>query len=261
MEMNTVRLKDRAAFVTGAGAGIGRATALRFSAEGAAVAVVDINGDKARETANEINEAGGYAIALAVDVSDKPGVDGAVEETVRAFDRLDILLSSAGIVYRTPFLEVTPEDWNRVLGINLTGTLFCGQAAARVMVERNYGRIINITSVSGQRGGTNRCAYGASKAAVVNLTETMAVELAPYDILVNAIAPGPIQVERTAHGPKQREAMLTRLAIKRYGTPPEVASAALYLASEECGYVTGHVLNVDGGFRSSGVIFAPEAAP
>ena len=256
-----MRLENRAALVTGAGAGIGRATALRFSAEGAAVAVVDINGDKARETAEEITEAGGRAIALAVDISDKSAVDAAVGETLGAFDRLVILVSSAGIVYRTPFLEVSPEDWNHVLAVNLTGTLFCGQAAARVMVERNYGRIINIASVSGQRGGTNRCAYGASKAAVVNLTETMAVELAPYDILVNAIAPGPIQVERTAHGPKQREAMLLRLAIKRYGIPSEVATAALFLASEECGYVTGHVLNVDGGFRSSGVIFEREAAP
>ncbi len=142
------------------------------------------------------------------------------------------------------------------MSINLDGTFLCGQAAARLM-RRKGGRIVNLTSVSGQQGGTGRAAYGASKAAIVNLTQTMALELAEYGILVNAIAPGPTQVERTAHGPAQTQAFLSRLAIKRYATPADIARAALFLVSDQNAYVTGHVLNVDGGFSAAGVMYDP----
>jgi 3-oxoacyl-[acyl-carrier protein] reductase len=254
-----VRLKDKVAVVTGAGAGIGKAVAIRFAAEGAAVTAIDINGEKVLATGAEISAAGGRVLALEGDSSNKALVDDAVEQTVKQFGRLDILVSNAGIVFRTPFLEVSLEDFNRIVHNNLNGVLLCGQAAARVMVEQKYGRIVNVTSISGQRGGTARCAYGASKAAIINLTETMAIELAPFNILVNAIAPGPTQVERTAHGPGQKEAFLSRMAMKRYGQPSDMAAAALFLASEECSFTTGHVLNVDGGFRSSGVMYDKEA--
>jgi 3-oxoacyl-[acyl-carrier protein] reductase len=247
------RLAGRIALVTGAGSGIGRAIALRFAAEGATVIATDVDEAKAQATALQ---AGGAATHFRMDVGDPDEVARVFGEVAKRHVRLDIQVSNAGITARTPFLEVSLDAFHAIMRINLYGVLLCGQAAARLMLA-DGGRIINITSVSGQQGGTGRAAYGASKAAIINLTQTMAIELAEHGILVNAIAPGPTQVERTAHGPAQRAAFLARLAIKRYAEPADIASAALFLASGDNSYITGHILNVDGGFRAAGVMYDP----
>lgn len=253
--MSGTRLRNKIAMITGAGAGIGRAAALRFAAEGAQVIAADIKADKAQETAALVSQAGGTAEAVELDVADAAAVERVYAQIAERHGRLDIQLSHAGVVYRTPFLTVTLDAFDRIMRTNLYGALLCGQAAARIMVKNGGGRIVNTASVSGQQGGTARAAYGASKAAIINLTQTMAMELAQYNILVNAVAPGSTQVERTAHGPAQRAAFLSRMAIKRYAAPADVAAAMLYLCSDDNQFVTGHVLNVDGGFMAAGVLY------
>ena len=248
------RLQDRVAIVTGAAKGIGRAIAERLAAEGAIVMVADVDDAKGREVADALGAGNGRAAFQHADVGNAASVIQMVQTTVERFGRLDIQVSNAGITNRAAFMEYPLDDWNHVLRVNLTGCFLCGQAAARAMKD-NGGRIVNISSVSGQAGGMGRAAYGASKAGIINLTQTMAMELAPHGITVNAIAPGPTQVERTAHGPAQRDAFMRRMAIKRYGKPSDIAAAAAYLASDDAGFVTGHVLNVDGGFHAAGVLF------
>jgi len=252
-----MRLKGRTAVITGAAAGIGRAVAERFAAEGAMVIAADLNAQGARDTEQRIVAAGGRAQAMTLDVGDANAVAGAYAEVERQHGRLDIQVSNAGITDRMPFLSMKLDKFERILRTNLIGTMLCGQAAARLMVKSGGGRIVNLTSVSGLQGGTGRSAYGASKAAIINLTQTMAMELAEHGILVNAIAPGPTQVERTAHGPAQRKAFLDRMAIQRYARPEEIAAAALFLCSDDASFVTGHVLNVDGGFSAAGVLYDP----
>lgn len=178
---------------------------------------------------------------------------------VRQYGRLDILVNNAGITTRAPFMDMTLDAWERILKVNLTGTMLCGQAAARVMAAAGGGSIINIASISGQRGGSGRAAYGASKAGVINLTAVMAVELGPLNIRVNAIAPGPTDVEQAHSTSAQRQATYARMALPRAATPVDIANAALFLASNESGMVTGHVLNVDGGFQTAGIIWPDES--
>lgn len=253
--MSGTRLQNKIVMITGAGAGIGRGAALRFADEGAHVIAADIKADKAAETAALVAQAGGKAEAVQLDVSDPLAVERVYAHIAARHGRLDIQLSHAGIVYRTPFLTVTLDAFDKIMRTNLYGVLLCGQAAARLMMKNGGGRIVNTSSVSGQQGGTGRAAYGASKAAIINLTQTMAMELAPHDILVNAVAPGSTQVARTAHGPAQREAFLSRMAIKRYAEPADVAAAMLFLCSDDNEFITGHVLNVDGGFMAAGVLY------
>lgn len=249
-----MRLKDTVAVVTGAGAGIGRAIALRFAAEGARLFVLDIEPAAAERTAGEIAAAGGRASALAADVGDPAAVARAYEAVAAAAGGLDIQVSAAGITSRAGLMEETVAGFDRIYRVNVIGTFLCGQAAARLMREKG-GRIVNFSSVSGQFGGAERSAYGASKAAVINLTRTMALELAGDGILVNAIAPGPTRVERTAHNPAQEAAFLRRMPLGRYALPQDIAGAALFLSSRDNSFVTGHVLNVDGGFASTGVMY------
>lgn len=252
-----MQFKNKIAVVTGGGAGIGRAIAERFAAERAIVVVADLDLSSARQTEAAIKSKGGTAHSLEIDVASESSVALAYEAVESRFGQLDIQISNAGITDRMPFLSMPLDKFERVLRVNLIGTLLCGQAAARIMSRHGGGRIVNLTSVSGQFGGTGRAAYGASKAAISNLTQTMAMELALHDILVNAIAPGPTQVKRTAHGPAQRQAFLRGMALQRYATPEEVAGAALFLCSGDASFITGHVLNVDGGFASSGIFYDP----
>jgi 3-oxoacyl-[acyl-carrier protein] reductase len=251
----TPRFERQVAFITGAARGIGRAMAERFAAEGATVVVADLNEAAGKQTVDAIEAAGGRSVFQTLDVTDDTGADAAVNATMDRFGRLDIHVNNAGIVNRASFLEYGLEAWHKVIDVNLTGTFICGQVAARAMAKLGRGRIINVSSVSGQLGGTGRVAYGASKAGIIGLTQTMAAELGPLGITVNAIAPGPTQVSRLAHGPKQRQAFLSRMALKKYALPSDIASAALFLASSDAGHITGHVLNVDGGFAAMGVLF------
>ena len=255
--MNAMRLSGKHALITGAGRGIGRAIARVFVREGAAVAVADIDANLARDAANELERQGGRAVAIEADVANPASIRAMIESVLSAFGRIDILVNNAGIGGNTPFLETSLEEWERILRVNLTGAFLVAQAAAREMVKAGGGRVINIASLSGQRGGTGRAAYGAAKAGLDLLTRVMAVELAEHGINVNSIAPGPIETEmaKFAHDAATRAAYERLVPMHRYGSPEEIADAALFLASDESRYVHGHTLNVDGGFRAAGLMF------
>ena len=184
-----------------------------------------------------------------------------VEEVTDRFGRIDILVHSAGIGIERPFLTTSSEDWQRVIDVDLTGTFHCCQAVARVMVGQRHGRIVTLASTAGVKGGTGRAAYGAAKGGVIALTKVMAVELAPYGITVNAVAPGAIETElvRSMHDVDTRRAYLDRIPMDRYGTPDEAAATAIFLCSDLASYVTGHILAVDGGFLAAGVVKSPAA--
>lgn len=248
------RLKDKVAIVTGAAHGIGEAIAIRLASEGAKVVIADVDQAAAQETVKTIESNNGLAIATAVDVSDRAQVDAMCALAVSTWGRVDIQVSNAGITDREPFLEMTDGLWERVLKTNLYGAFYCGQVAARQMVAQGGGgRIVHVASNSGIFGGRGRAAYGASKAGLVNLTQTMAIELAEHDILVNAVAPGATKT-RVTKGDFPPDTVMARSPIKRYGRPEEIAAVAAFLASDECSFTTGHVFCADGGFTVAGVM-------
>ena len=249
-----MELEGQVAIVTGAGRGIGEAIALHFAREGADIGCVDIDRGTASETAAAIRELGRTAVVEVADVSSPEQVAGAVSNVARELGRLDILVNNAGIEKRGPFLEITPEDWQRQLEVNLSGTFYCTQAAARVMTEQSYGRIVNLSSVAGLIGPIDLAAYGAAKAGIVGLTRAAALDLADYGITVNAIAPGPIETELML-GAWTAEALRERPqhgAIARFGTVEEIAHAAVFLASPGSGFITGVTIPIDGGAVAAG---------
>lgn len=247
-------LEGQVALITGSGRGIGKAIALRFAREGADIAVLDVHRERAEATAREVLSVGRRATVRVADVSDFQAVQAAVSEVAAELGRLDVLVNNAGIETRAPFLEIRPEDWRRQLDVNLSGTFYCTQAAAREMAPRGYGRIINLSSVAGLIGPIDLAAYGASKAGVIGLTRAAALDLADYGITVNAIAPGPIETELML-GAWTAEALRERPqhgAIARFGTVDEIAHTALFLAAPEAGFITGTTISVDGGAVAAG---------
>jgi len=247
-------LDGRVAIVTGGGQGIGKAIASRFAGEGADIGIIDVKAETARATAAEIQRLGRRAVAAVADVSSVEAVKAAVSEIVGELERLDVLVNNAGIEKRAAFLDITPEDWQRQLDVNLSGTFYCTQAAAREMAKRKYGRIINLSSVAGLIGPIDLAAYGAAKAGIIGLTRAAALDLADYGITVNAIAPGPIETDLML-GVWSAEALRERPqhgAIPRFGTVDEIAHVALFLASPESGFITGITLPVEGGAVAAG---------
>jgi len=249
-----MRLPGRVAAITGGALGIGRATARLFAAEGAAVALGDVEIGAAETVAKEIVNGGGRAIAVGVDVGDAGQVQAFVDRVVAELGRLDIMFANAGIAHSAPFLEHPEAQWHRVLRVNLTGVFLCCQAAARQMVKQGGGRIITTASINGFRGVENLVGYNAAKAGVIELTKTMAVELARHHIAVNAIAPAQIDTRLTRSLPEEaRQRRVERIPMGRFGEADEVARAALFLASDDAGYITGHTLAVDGGYLAGGL--------
>jgi NAD(P)-dependent dehydrogenase (short-subunit alcohol dehydrogenase family) len=253
----TKRFADKTVIVTGGGGSIGRAIASLFAAEGASVVIADLAAPTAREAAARITEAGAKVRSIPVDVTDPAQVESLIEQTIEAFGTLDVLVNNAGVGLNRPFLCTTPEEWDRVIRVNLTGTFLCAHAAARAMIRQGHGNIVNVASISGQRGAQGRAAYGASKAGVILLTKVMALELAPRGVRVNAVAPGPVATDmtRVTHTPEIRRSYCERIPMSRYATCEEIAAAVLFLASADASFVAGHTLNVDGGFVSAGLMF------
>ncbi|MBI2877529.1 MAG: 3-oxoacyl-ACP reductase FabG [Candidatus Tectomicrobia bacterium] len=247
-------LEGRVAIVTGAGRGIGKATALVLSGEGAAVAVVEIIPENAEATAREIRQRGGKAEAIVADVSRFEVAQQVIKRVLEVYGRLDILVYTVGWDDPKPFVETTPELWEKVLDINLRSTMNCTKAALEPMMANKWGRIVNIASDAGRMGGIYAAAYSAAKAGVIAFGKTIAREMAAYNILVNAIAPGPIETPLLQQisgagdaGASMMRKTLRMVPLKRLGQPEEIAHAVAFFASEEASYVTGQVLSVNGG--------------
>jgi 3-oxoacyl-[acyl-carrier protein] reductase len=242
-----MRLKDKVALITGGGSGIGAAAAKRFAHEGALVAIADVVPQGAQEVINEITKNGGKAIFTQVDVRKADEVSAMVEHVVTELGRLDILINNAGVTRDNLCARMSEEEWDFVLAVNLKGTFLCAQAAYRPMRKQKYGRIVNTASVV-VRGNMGQINYSASKAGVIGLTRTLALEYARSNITVNCIAPGFIATPMSAAmNDKVKELALERVPLNRMGTPEEVANLHLFLASEEAGYLTGQVIFLDGG--------------
>lgn len=248
-----MRLKDKVAIVTGGGSGIGQAIALAYAAEGAKVVIADVNRDGAEGTAGQITSAGGEALAVPVDVSDKAQVVAMVDKARDSFGRIDVLVNVAGVMNAYAILDTTEAQWDETLDINLKGTFLCLQAVARVMVEQGSGSIINTSSVLGQNARIKRSAYCASKAGIILLTQTAAMELGPHGVRVNAIAPGSIETPLVLSAPITPEALARKVAaipLKRRGDPADLTGPAVFLASDDAAYVTGDIMTVDGGMTA-----------
>jgi len=247
-------LKGKVALITGARRGMGRTHALKLAKAGAKVVVADISLEDCQKVVDEIKKGKGEALAVKCDVTKKGEVDEMVKKTVEKFGKVDILVNNAGICQFKPFLELTEEEWDRTLDINLKGYFLCAQAAVKEMAKKKSGVIINIASVAmGQQGVgmPNIAHYCASKGGIVGMTEALAVELAPYNIRVNAISPGMIEtpmIDPVKQDPKTMEAMLARVPMHRVGKPEEVSNLVLFLASDKSSYITGSTVVIDGGW-------------
>jgi NAD(P)-dependent dehydrogenase (short-subunit alcohol dehydrogenase family) len=244
----------KVALVTGAARGIGLATAARFLEDGWQVAMLDMLGDTLRSAVDALGRADDV-LGLEADVSDASAVQAAVEQTHRRFGRIDALVNNAGIAVFKPMLDVTLEEWQRVLAVNLTGPFLMTQAVAPIMRDQGGGAIVNITSISGLRASTLRVAYGTSKAGLAHLTKQQAAELGEYGIRVNAVAPGPVDtaMAKAVHTPAIRADYHDHIPLNRYGLETELANAICFLCGDQAGYITGQVLAVDGGFDAAGV--------
>jgi len=247
-------LTGKVAVITGASSGIGEATAYQLSKQGAAVVLAARRKEKLEAVATALTSQGGKVLPVATDVGKKEDVDHLVSQAVAAYGKIDILVNNAGIAHFAPFLEMTEEQWDETLDINLKGYFLIAQACVREMKKNSYGRVVNIASIAMGGVGIGFPAiahYCASKGGIVAFTEALAVELAPYGILVNAIAPGVIETEMTQgllSDEKSKEGLFARIPLKRAGKAQEIAHSIAFLVSDEASYVTGATLIVDGGY-------------
>ncbi len=250
-------LKNKVAIITGARRGMGKAHSLKLASLGCKVVVADISKDDCQKVVDEIKAMAGEAVAIKCDISKKVEVDAMVEKTIEEFGKVDILVNNAGICQFNSFLDLTEQEWNKTLDINLKGYFLCSQAVAKEMAKQKSGAIVNIASVAmGQvgMGFPGIVHYCASKGGIVAMAEAMALELAPLGIRVNTIAPGAIDtpmMDSTKQDPKSLEGILASIPLARVGKPEEIANAVAFLASDESSYMTGSVVVVDGGWLAN----------
>ncbi len=244
-----MKLKNKVALITGAAQGIGRAIATTLAQQGANVVVADIQLEKAETTAKEIMaETGQKVIAVHVDVVDSASVKAMIDRTIDEFERIDILVNNAGITRDSLIMRMKEADWDLVLNINLKGTFNCSKAVVRPMMRQHYGRIVNITSVSGLIGQVGQTNYSSSKAGIIGFTKALAREVGSRKITVNAVAPGLVKTALTIDLPEELKDMFIGMTpLGRYGEPEDIANAVAFLVSDEASYITGQVLSVDGG--------------
>jgi len=246
-----MKLKNKVAIVTGSRRGIGKSIALELAKEGAKVVISDVDLKGCQTVCDEIKKIGSDAIAVKCDVSKKRDVDAIVKKTIQKFKRIDILVNNAGVFLTKPFVQMTEKDWDFVLDINLKGVFLCTNAVAKQMIKQESGKIISIASIAGKVGFMNASAYCASKAGIVNLTRELAMELSPYNINVNAVAPGVIVTKMTddmLKDKKTKEVLLANTPLGRFGQPEEIGKAVVFLASDNSNFITGHTLVMDGGW-------------
>ena len=250
-------LKNKVAIITGARRGMGKSHAIKFAKAGAKVVVSDISQEECQSVVDEIKKNGGEGLAAKCDVTKKDEVEAMVKKTIEKWGKVDILVNNAGICQFKPFLELTEEEWDRTIDINLKGYFFCAQAVAKEMVKQKAGAIVNIASIAMGQVGVGFPSithYCASKGGIVAMTEALALELAPYNIRVNAVAPGAIDTpmaDSTKQDPKVLEGTLTRIPMRRMGKAEEVSNLVLFLASDASSYMTGSTVVIDGGWLST----------
>ena len=256
-----MRLQDKVAIVTGSGSGLGKAIVKRLSEEGASVVVADINAEAVATVVGELEKAGRTAVGFTVDVRDRSQLKELMATTAGKLGRIDILVNNAGVTRHRPFLAMNDEDWNIVLAVDLKGVFFCVQAVAEYMIKQRYGKIVNISSVSGNGGASHATAgsaagnanYAAAKAGVIQLTKTLATELGPHGINVNSVAPGFIltPMTSTSRTPQEVEEHIEvrkkSSVLQRVGKPEDIANSVLFLVSDEASFISGQLLRVDGG--------------
>jgi len=268
------RLTGKVAIVTGSGQGIGKAVALRLAGEGADIVIADISLQSAKKTAYQIRGLDNRALAYRIDLANVSEIQPMVDSVVAEFGRVDILVNVAGVAQTKPFLDITQDDWDRIIDINLKGTAFCMQAVGAQMIkqvpnevrangraERSYGKIVNLSSIAGRRGRPLQLPYAASKAAIISITQSAALAFTPYNINVNAVSPGVVptamweQIDRErgrilglAPGESMKD-FIEKIPLKRVGSPEDIAGAVAFLCSSDSDYITGQTLNVDGGFE------------
>ncbi|MGB9866503.1 MAG: SDR family NAD(P)-dependent oxidoreductase [Bacillota bacterium] len=247
--VTVVRLQGKVAVITGAGGAFGREIGLTFAREGARLVLGDVNGAAAQKTASEVQAAGGSAVALEVDVRDEKQVSEMVRRALATYGQIDILVNNAGVARSARIQDISLEDWNYVIGVNLTGTFLCCRAVIDHMIARQYGKIINVASISAQTGRLVGVDYSASKSGVVGITRTLALQVAPYGINVNAVAPGPVATPLFERGfpPETVQKLRASVPFKREGTPKDIANLILFLASDESEWITGEVIAINGG--------------
>lgn len=246
--MCELSLEGKISLITGGARGIGKEIALRFAKEGSNIAICDVNIELLEQTAEEIRGMDREVLVFKADVTSLTEVQDMLDKILDKFKKLDILINNAGITRDNLVLRMSEEDWDRVIAVNLKGTFVCIKAASKIMLKQRFGKIVNLASIIGIMGNIGQANYSASKAGIIGLTKSVAKELAPRGVCVNAIAPGFIKTEMTAKLPEEiQKKMLSVIPLGRFGEPKDVADLALFLSSESSSYITGQVIQIDGG--------------
>jgi len=241
-------LEGKVALITGGARGIGREIAMLFASEGADIAICDVNLEEAQKTAKEIENLGRQSLAFKADVTISAQVQDMADKILDKFNKIDILINNAGITKDNLLLRMSEEEWDKVIAVNLKGTFLCTKIVSRLMLKQRSGKIVNLASIIGIMGNAGQANYAASKAGIIGLTKSAAKELASRNICVNAIAPGFIKTDMTAKLPEEiQKKMLSAIPLARFGEAKDVADLALFLSSESSSYITGQVVQVDGG--------------